>query len=87
MAGEILAQNLTGGMGSVIGNTLANLPGMSMLMNIGKAVGIIVIIYVIVLIVQAFMQMHQTLRIKQMAIHVEEINKKMDVLIGKKSKK
>ena len=66
---------------------VANLPGMSMLVKISQAVGIVVIMYILILIIKAFMQMKQTLRIRQIAKNVEEINNKLDKIVGKKRKK
>jgi hypothetical protein len=69
---------------------LYGLPGISTLINIGKAVGIAVLIYIIFLIVRTVTQILYSLRFRKVAQNVEDINKKMDLLIfrlgGKESK-
>jgi hypothetical protein len=86
MATEIINQTLNAGLASSITQTIANLPGMGALFEIGKAIGIVVLIYLIILIFKAVVQTKQALRFKQLTQNVAEINKKMDVLIGKRKK-
>lgn len=65
---------------------LYGVPGIHSLITIGKAVGIAVLIYIIFLIVRTVTQILYSLRFKKVALNVEEINKKMDTLIGKNKK-
>lgn len=62
------------------------MPGVSQLINIGKAVGIAVLVYLIFLIVRTITEILYSLRFKKLTKNVDEINKKMDLLIGKKIK-
>ena len=62
---------------------LYGLPGISTLINIGKAVGIAILIYIIFLIVRTITQILYSLRFKKVAKDVGEINRKMDLLISK----
>lgn len=66
---------------------LVNLPGVSNLVKILSAVGIILFIYFIFLIIRTISQIKHNANIKKLAKNVEEINSKMDVLIGRKGKK
>jgi heme exporter protein D len=63
------------------------LGGMAFVLTLAKAVGIAVLIYVAFLIVKAVIQTRQALRIKSMQETLEQINKKLDILVGKKSDK
>ncbi len=63
------------------------MPGISQLINIGKAVGIAVLIYLIFLIVKTITEILYSLRFKRLTKNVDEINKKMDLLIAKEKKK
>ena len=70
----------------------SNLPpnlmdGMSFLISLGKAIGIAVLVYVVFLIVRTILQIRYNLRFKYLVKNVEEINNKMDNLIGKKIKR
>ena len=87
MAVEIINQTIGGDLGSALGSAFSSIPGMSTILQISKAVGIVIIIYLIVLIFRALIQARQALRLKNLAKNVEDINKKMDILIGKKSRK
>jgi len=86
MAGEIINQSAGVDLGSALGSAFTNIPGMSTILQISKAVGIVIIIYLIVLIFQAVLQMRQSLRFKNLVKNVEEMNKKMDLLIRKKKR-
>jgi ABC-type anion transport system duplicated permease subunit len=66
---------------------LYGLPGIGKLIEIGKAIGIAVLVYITFLIVKTITQILYSLRIKKLTKNVEEINKKMDLLIGSKIKK
>lgn len=61
--------------------------GLGFLINVGKVIGVLVIIYLGFLIVQAVIKIRQALRIKALAENVSEINKKLDTLISKFDKK
>ncbi len=61
--------------------------GLSFVLTLAKAVGIAVLVYIAFLIVKAVVQTRQALRIKSMQQTLEEINKKLDVLVSKKSDK
>lgn len=65
---------------------LASLPGISALISILQAVGVVIFVYFIFLIVRIITQIKHNLNIKKIALNVEEINKKMDLLVGKKGK-
>ena len=67
-----------------------NLPGsitsnIAFIINLGKALGIAILIYIIFMIIRSITQIRSSLRMKGIAKNVEEINKKMDIVIGKKS--
>ncbi len=79
------SENLTSGLISQIADKLVDLPGVSLLVKIGQALGIVIFVYIFILIVRAFVQMRQGLRIKSIAKNVEEINQKLDALVGRKS--
>ncbi|MEK6885409.1 MAG: hypothetical protein AABX17_00410 [Nanoarchaeota archaeon] len=87
MAIENITMVPDSGLVAEILDKLINLPGVSTLVKILQAVGIIIVIYFIFLIVRMITQIRHNLNIKALAKNVEEINKKMDVLIGKDKKK
>lgn len=96
MAIEPLSQgiplNVTDIGGEIGKNLIENLPsgvtsGLSTLITIGKAVGIAVLIYIMFLIIKAIVQIGSARRIKRIAKNVEDINKKMDILVSDKKKK
>ncbi len=68
-------------------NSLINLPGVSTLVKIFQAIGIILAVYFIFLIIRAITQINTSLRFKKLVKNVEEINKKLDILVGNKSGK
>ena len=55
----------------------------SPLVTIFQIVGIALLAYIIFLIIRAFFRWKTTAKVSQMARNVEEINKKMDILIEK----
>jgi heme exporter protein D len=61
--------------------------GVAFVITLAKAVGIAVLIYIAFLIVKSVVQTRQALRIKSMQETLEQINKKLDILVGKKSGK
>lgn len=87
MVGEIINSNLTSGLSSLVVEAMMNIPGMGAIIKIVQTAGILFIVYLIFLIFKAIIQSRQSMRLKKIAISVEEINKKMDILVGKKGKK
>jgi len=81
MADPLIANVTSGLIGSI-----ANIPGVSTLVKISQAVGIVILIYFIFLIIRAITQINTSRRFKKLVKSVEEINKKLDVLIDKKKK-
>jgi heme exporter protein D len=61
--------------------------GLAFVLTLAKAVGIAVLVYIAFLIVKAVVQTRQALRIKSMQETLEQINKKLDIIVGKKSDK
>src|SRR4030042_6493200 len=59
----------------------ALMDSISPLVTIFKIVGIALLIYIIFLIIRAFFRWKTTAKVSQMAKDVQEINKKMDILI------
>ena len=80
----MVIENVT--MPSII-DALANLPGVGMLVKILSGVGIVVFIYFIFLIIRIIAQRKHNKNIERLAQNVELINKKMNILIGKKIKR
>lgn len=66
---------------------ISGIPGISGLITIGKAVGIAVLVYIIFLIIRSITQILYSFRFKRLLKNVEDINKKMDLLISKTDKK
>jgi hypothetical protein len=60
------------------------IPGIGDLVVIGKAVGVVAIVYIVFLIIRSIVSINYSLRFKKLANNVDEINQKMDYLIGKK---
>lgn len=60
---------------------------LSPLITIFKAVGIVVLIYIIFLIIKTFLAIRDHARIKKTHNLTKEINEKLDTLIKQKSKK
>lgn len=67
-------------------NLVGGIPGIGDLVLIGKAVGIVVIVYLVFLIIRSVTQILYSRRFGKMAKNVEQINQKMDVLISKLGK-
>jgi len=68
------------------GNILQGLsPFFSPLITILKAIGIVVIIYIIFLIIKSILSWRDHSRLKKIAQNVEQINEKFDSLLRKKS--
>ena len=58
-------------------------PVLTPLITIFKAVGIAILIYVVFLIIRAFLNLKATLRIRKISQNVEEINSKLDLIVHK----
>ena len=87
MASE-LVQNITGEVASKlnINDIVSAIPGVSILVTIAKAIGVLVLIYISFLIVKAFIGIKSASRLKRIADSVESIDKKLDLLVGKRKK-
>ena len=72
--------------GSDIAAALSNLPGFSTLIKIGQIAGILVIAYLVFLIIRSLMQIRYAFSMRKLIKNVEDINKKIDSLIGKRKK-
>jgi hypothetical protein len=64
-------------------NVILGIPGLGDLIAIGKAVGVAVLVYILFMIIRSIVQINYSFRFKRLTKNVEEINQKMDVLIGK----
>jgi len=81
-------ENLTGlSSGIDWSEVIMGVPGLGGLVAIGKAVGIVVIVYISFLIIRSIVQIKYSLRFKRLTQNVEDINRKMDILISQKSRK
>lgn len=63
------------------------LTNFSFLMTLSKVIGIVFLVYLLFLIIQSFIKVRQALRLKSIDKNIEEINKKLDIIVAKKSKK
>lgn len=61
--------------------------GIGLIITLGKAIGIVVLVYLCFLIIQSVVRIRQALRMKQIAQDVAEIKQKLSALIDKKSSK
>ena len=68
-------------------DTLASLPGISDVVNIVKAIGILIALYILFLIIRGFSQISLAKNMKKVLTNVEEINSKMDNLGNSNKKK
>jgi len=66
-------------------SVLSNIPGFQSLMKVGIALGIVILVYIIFLIIRSIGSLSYMLRFRRLSRSVEEINQKMDILIGKSS--
>ena len=89
MAGELnIGTNETASILVQVFKDLVQLPGLSFIVTLSKAIGIAILVYIGFLIIKTLVQTRQAFRIKSIAVNVEQINKKLDSLIkDKKSKK
>ncbi len=70
-----------------LGGVLTSIPGVSSVIQLSKVAIIVVIVYIIFLTIRSITQILYSLRFKKLYKNVEDINNKMDVLIGKKKGK
>lgn len=70
-----------------LAETISNIPGIAGLITLGKAIGIVVLVYLAFLIIRSITQILYSVRFRRLYKNVEEINKKMDVLISKSGNK
>ena len=61
--------------------------GISLLITLGKVAGIVFIVYLLFLVIKSIINIRQALRMKSIANNVAEINKKLDLIIGKNQNK
>ncbi|MBD3253299.1 hypothetical protein GF386_06195 [Candidatus Pacearchaeota archaeon] len=61
--------------------------GVNSLFIIFKALGIVFFVYILILIIQSFFNIRRNIRINRMYHKVNDIEKKIDVLIGKEKSK
>jgi hypothetical protein len=92
MAGEDLAINAatTGQevLNEVFNQTINSvLDKFSPVINLFKVVGVVLLIYILILILKAIINLGTAIRIKKIASNVESINAKLDVLISNTAKK
>ena len=80
--------NVTSAIASTIDTSgmLSNIPGVDLLVKILQAVGIVFLIYLVFQIIRAITGINTSRRLKRIANGVESIDKKLDVLIGKRKK-
>lgn len=79
-----MALNETG-LSSILSALAPTLTGdISSLITLAKAAGIIFIIYLVIVIVQAILRIRFAYNIRKIAKSVEDINKKLDKMIKKK---
>jgi hypothetical protein len=64
-----------------ITNTFLSIPGISSIMKLGKAVGIAILVYIIFMIVRTITQIISSRRSGRMIKNIDEINRKMDIII------
>ncbi len=62
-------------------------PSLAPLITIFKAIGIAILVYIIFLIIRALFRWKSAIDIGKIAKNVEEINNKLDLLLGKRSAK
>jgi len=89
MAIEILNQSVPSNAseisGQIIKTVINNLP--PAVVQGAKVLGIVVIIYIIFLIIRTFFQIRSARRMGKMAESIEEIKKKVDILLKERKKK
>jgi len=89
MAIEILNQSVPSNApelsGQIIKTLINSLP--PAVVQGAKVLGVVVIVYIVFLIVRTFFQIRSARKIRKMAESIEEINKKMDILLKGRKKK
>lgn len=94
MAGETVAvqndlisgavENVTNSISHTFSSTLSQ--ALAPIMPVLKAIGIAFLVYIIFLIIKAFVSMRTNSRIKKICNNVQEINEKLDLFIGKRAR-
>jgi hypothetical protein len=92
MALEIANSSLPISSRDAISGIINNLPsdlgsGVGFLITLAKAIGVVLFIYIVFLIIRAVTQIGSARRLKRIAEGVDNINKKLDLLVGTKNKK
>lgn len=59
--------------------------GLSTMLTLAKTIGVVFLIYLVFLIIKSIVNIRQALRMKLIAKNVEEINKKLDLLVKSKT--
>jgi len=59
--------------------------GFSTMLILAKTIGVVFLIYLVFLIIKSIVNIRQALRMKLIAKNIEEINHKMDLLVGHKN--
>jgi len=81
-----LAQNVSTTIAGKINasDILKAIPGIDILVMILQAVGVLFIIYLLFMIIRAITGINTSRRLKRVAEGVEDINKKLDILVKRK---
>lgn len=66
---------------------LSSIPGISTVIRLSKIAIIVVIVYISFLIIRGIVQIKYAFSMKKLIGNVEQINQKMDLLVGKGKKK
>jgi len=66
---------------------LSSLPGMSTIVRLGQIAFVVVIVYISFLIIRSIFQIRYAISMRKLNESVEEINKKMDRIIGSRERK
>ncbi len=85
MAGE-LTQNISYAIADKLNASeiFRAVPGMDVLIMILQAAGVLFIIYLLFMIIRSITGINTSRRLRRIAENVEQINKKLDVLVKKK---
>ncbi len=94
MAAEQFIGNLSGlageQTGSIVSNAfglLQNVPGFDLVIRLFQVAGALFIVYLVFLIMKAFAGLRSARKLSIIAKNVEEINSKLDLLVGKRVSK
>jgi len=91
MAGQEFIGNLSTIAGNETGEVLRSvfglfntIPGFDLLVKIFQVVGVLFIVYLVFMIIRAFAGWKSARKLSSIAKSVEEINSKLDAIVGKK---